>query len=467
MQLGAALAEELGLGWNSRRVIERCRNKAVMKEHLRRTGRIRVNAGAVVRDAAQARAFQRRVGSWPIVVKPTGGAGSEHVFFARHEADLLRRCQQVLGAAPARCCSRSTSAASSTASTARSTAPATCWRPTCGSTTGGASHGFDNLYFETTTVAASDPRFGQLADYAARVVEALGLRRAPIHLEVKVDAKGPCIIEIGARLAGGNLPVLASRCTAAACSSSPPATTSASCRRAAATSTTGATTAGAPRWCSACSRWRSRASAPCAASPRCSACRRSSRPAWCARWAPARRRPSTSTAAAGRSTSSATTPSSSPATAGGRASCCATNQEQRVGSRRPTEDVVRPTPGKSSLLALLLALATAVSAAGQPADLQLSKSDSPDPVAAGGPIIYDIVMFNAGPDNSQFVSIEDTLPAGTTFVNLIVADPTSTCSTPAVGSGGTVSCSKDALEVDGRGPSLSSLPSIPASRPGP
>jgi hypothetical protein len=42
-------------------------------------------------------------------------------------------------------------------------------------------------------------------------VEDLGLRRAPIHLEVKVDGRGPCIIEIGARLAGGNLPVLASR----------------------------------------------------------------------------------------------------------------------------------------------------------------------------------------------------------------------------------------------------------------
>ena len=110
--------------------------------------------------------------------------------------------------------------------------------------------------------------------------------------------------------------------------------------------------------------------------------------------------------------------------------------------------------GRSWLVAVLLALATAVSAAAGKqgfADLQLSKSDAPDPVVAGGQITYDIVIFNAGPDTSEFVSIEDTLPAGTTFVDLIVADPTWTCSAPAVGSGGTVSCSKDALEADTSG----------------
>ena len=208
--LGAALGEQLGLGWNSLQVIERCRNKAVMKEHLRRTGRVRVNQGAVVSDAAEARAFQRRVGSWPIVVKPTGGAGSEHVFFARDDSDLLRRCQQVLQSGSGEvlleefvggvefCVNGQVDRAGDLLAT-------DVWVYDRR-----RSHGFDNLYFETTSVAASDPRFGQLAEYAARVVEALGLRRAPIHLEVKVDAQGPCIIEIGARLAGGNLPVLAS-----------------------------------------------------------------------------------------------------------------------------------------------------------------------------------------------------------------------------------------------------------------
>jgi uncharacterized repeat protein (TIGR01451 family) len=118
------------------------------------------------------------------------------------------------------------------------------------------------------------------------------------------------------------------------------------------------------------------------------------------------------------------------------------------------DDIMDRHLGSWSLVAVLFALASAVPAqAGQQtsADLTLSKSDAPDPVVAGSSITYDIVLFNNGPDTSEFVSIEDVLPAGTTFVDLIVTDPTWTCSTPAVGSGGTISCSKDALDVDTSG----------------
>jgi hypothetical protein len=208
---GARLAEALRISWNPVAVIERCRDKAVMKRWLARRGRVRVNAAQVVRDAAGALGFQRRVGSWPMVVKPTGGAGSEHVFFARGEDDLLRRCQQVLESGAGEvlleefvggreyCVNGQVDCRGDLLVT-------DVWlydrRP---------SHGVDNLYFETTSVPTRDPVFRAAADYAALVVEDLGLRRAPIHMEVKVDARGPCLIEVGARLAGGNLPLLASR----------------------------------------------------------------------------------------------------------------------------------------------------------------------------------------------------------------------------------------------------------------
>jgi len=109
--------------------------------------------------------------------------------------------------------------------------------------------------------------------------------------------------------------------------------------------------------------------------------------------------------------------------------------------------------GSRWLVAILLALVTSVAAhAGSSADLQLSKSDSPDPVLPEGQITYDIVLFNNGPDTSEFVSISDTLPAGTTFVDLIASDPTWICTTPAVGDSGTVDCSSDALPADTSGP---------------
>ena len=39
----------------------------------------------------------------------------------------------------------------------------------------------------------------------------MGLRRSPVHIEIKVDERGPCLIEVGARFAGGDQPVLASK----------------------------------------------------------------------------------------------------------------------------------------------------------------------------------------------------------------------------------------------------------------
>jgi uncharacterized repeat protein (TIGR01451 family) len=100
-----------------------------------------------------------------------------------------------------------------------------------------------------------------------------------------------------------------------------------------------------------------------------------------------------------------------------------------------------------SLLYLLMSIALALPAGAQTsADLQLEKSDSPDPVLPGDSITYEILLTNAGPDTAEFVTLEDTLPAEVTFLSLF-ADPSWTCSTPPVGSGGTVSCSIDSLPV--------------------
>lgn len=78
------------------------------------------------------------------------------------------------------------------------------------------------------------------------------------------------------------------------------------------------------------------------------------------------------------------------------------------------------------------------------ADLQVSKVDGFDPVAAGNAQFYTITLTNAGPEPAEFVTLEDELPAGTTFISL-ESPPDWTCTTPAVGSAGTVSCSIDTL----------------------
>jgi uncharacterized repeat protein (TIGR01451 family) len=50
-----------------------------------------------------------------------------------------------------------------------------------------------------------------------------------------------------------------------------------------------------------------------------------------------------------------------------------------------------------------------------PADLSLTKSDSPDPATAGGSLAYTLTGTNNGPGNAPGVTVTDTLPAGVTF----------------------------------------------------
>ena len=51
------------------------------------------------------------------------------------------------------------------------------------------------------------------------------------------------------------------------------------------------------------------------------------------------------------------------------------------------------------------------------ADLGITMSDTPDPVAAGSPLTYQINVTNNGPVEAQAVSVVDTLPAGVTVTS--------------------------------------------------
>jgi uncharacterized protein len=80
------------------------------------------------------------------------------------------------------------------------------------------------------------------------------------------------------------------------------------------------------------------------------------------------------------------------------------------------------------------------------ADVAVTKVDTPDPVIAGTNLTYTITVTNNGPDAAETVSLSDTLPAGTTFVSLSSPGGWS-CSTPAVGGTGTLSCSIASMGV--------------------
>ena len=73
-------------------------------------------------------------------------------------------------------------------------------------------------------------------------------------------------------------------------------------------------------------------------------------------------------------------------------------------------------------------------------DLTVSNSDSPDPVFAGNNLTYtQTVTNNSTVVPAQNATTTQTTPAGTTFVSM-TPPPGWTCTTPAVGGTGTISC---------------------------
>jgi uncharacterized repeat protein (TIGR01451 family) len=68
------------------------------------------------------------------------------------------------------------------------------------------------------------------------------------------------------------------------------------------------------------------------------------------------------------------------------------------------------------------------------ADLAVTKSDLPDPVAIGGNVVYSLTVTNNGPDTASSVVLTDTLSAGATFVSASASQGSCTQSA------GTVTC---------------------------
>ena len=84
--------------------------------------------------------------------------------------------------------------------------------------------------------------------------------------------------------------------------------------------------------------------------------------------------------------------------------------------------------------------ATAATGITTSADLVATKTGAID-VVPGGELSYALSITNDGPSDATGVEMTDALPAGTTFVSLIQDDgPAFVRDTPAVGAGGTVTC---------------------------
>ena len=95
------------------------------------------------------------------------------------------------------------------------------------------------------------------------------------------------------------------------------------------------------------------------------------------------------------------------------------------------------------------------------ADVRVGKS-APATVTAGDDLVYTLVVANDGPDVAAGVALSDPLPAGTSFVSLAQTGAALDCLTPAVGAGGTVTCSAATL-ASGASTTLTLTVQVPTS----
>jgi uncharacterized delta-60 repeat protein/uncharacterized repeat protein (TIGR01451 family) len=81
------------------------------------------------------------------------------------------------------------------------------------------------------------------------------------------------------------------------------------------------------------------------------------------------------------------------------------------------------------------------------ADISVSLTDAPDPARVGEKLIYTLQVSNSGPSKAYGVTLSFPLPSTTTFVSLSKSQ--GTCSSPAQGANGTVSCNLRSIAAGG------------------
>ncbi|MFJ6675680.1 ATP-grasp domain-containing protein [Actinosynnema sp. NPDC091369] len=209
VELADELSSRLGVLTNGVELSPARRDKYAMIETIRRAG---LAAARQIQPASEQELVEwHRAAGGRIVVKPLRGAGGSGVHFCDTPEESAAAYRELIGAV-------NLLSARNTAVVAQEYLRGTEYMVNTVSRDG-RHHVTDIL--RTTRIAANGMidlcdglrlvrRRGevqdQLAEYAARVLDALGIQHGPGHLEIKITAAGPVLVEMGARICGGNLP---------------------------------------------------------------------------------------------------------------------------------------------------------------------------------------------------------------------------------------------------------------------
>jgi biotin carboxylase len=204
--LADALAEALGLPGNGTALSLARRDKARMADAVAAAG-LRAIRHTVTDDAAAAEAWRRRHRLAEVVVKPTDSAGTEDLHFCTDAAGIAAAFATILGKVNAMGRLNDAALVQERIRGRQFTANTLSCR---------GRHYLGELWtYETVEVPGAgslceherlldgaDPVAAPIRAYVDGVLDALGIAEGPAHIELFVDAAGPVLIELGARLQG-------------------------------------------------------------------------------------------------------------------------------------------------------------------------------------------------------------------------------------------------------------------------
>jgi len=221
VELANRLSGAIGLvTTNPLELLEARKDKAEMQEALRRCG---VPAAEQFKsgDLDQLLVWARDRGQWPLVAKPTGGAGSEGVFLCKTEDDITNAHHEIIGNLSATGAFNSELALQEflegdeyIVDTVSFEGKHMCvamwvynkkkglpWNP----------HAI--MMEQSMLLAPNGEKQDKLIEYTLQVLDAVGLEYGPCHTEIMFTQRGPILVEVNARMHGLQGPRLIELCT--------------------------------------------------------------------------------------------------------------------------------------------------------------------------------------------------------------------------------------------------------------
>lgn len=201
-----ALLVGLESSWNSPSVLALLRDKFALKEHLRRS-RPNLDIGVSMRISSEGTGFPRTELPERFVLKPNSGYGNRAVGFFNYRTPVEVIEEFIRSSGERNFVLEEFFPGDEYFLNGQLDEQGACSVSAVFRYERVWANG-RNVDWLTHKVSRSDPAFPILEGFARSVLTAVGLRRSPFHLEVKLEGGVPRLVELGARLAGnGNAPL--------------------------------------------------------------------------------------------------------------------------------------------------------------------------------------------------------------------------------------------------------------------